>query len=323
MKQTNANIWWGPPKKFTTSLEERKISWLELFYDLVYVIAISKITHHLAAHPDFSGLLDYIYLFIMIFWGWLNGSMYHDLHGSPGIRTRFMTLWQMMIVAALIVTLSSESDKILFRSGIALMVMQIYITYLWWSVGIYDKEHRKLNVPYTICYLASFVLLFLTLFLKQPYIRIAFYASLLLNYLPPFLNTSRLRKKNIEISLSSSMTERLGLFTIIIFGEAVLGVINGTAALNNVNFQIWINFGLGILIVFALWWLFFSLIADREGRKGFLNGTFVELAYIPSLMSLGMIGAAFSGLFQSFEHPGDHRRMRDRRGGGDDGRHAD
>jgi len=61
--QTNkkSTVWWGPPKKFSTKSEERKISWLELFYDLVYVIAISKISHHLAAHFSFSGLLDYVY----------------------------------------------------------------------------------------------------------------------------------------------------------------------------------------------------------------------------------------------------------------------
>src|SRR5882757_6657392 len=115
MKFTNSNIWWGPPKKFATTFNERKISWLELFYDLVYVIAISKITHQLAYHPGFSGLLDYVYLFSMIFWGWLNGSMYHDLHSSPGIRTRLITLWQMMIVAALIVTLSGRPETIIYR----------------------------------------------------------------------------------------------------------------------------------------------------------------------------------------------------------------
>ena len=35
----SASAWWGPPKKFDPHFEERRISWLELFYDLVYVIA--------------------------------------------------------------------------------------------------------------------------------------------------------------------------------------------------------------------------------------------------------------------------------------------
>jgi low temperature requirement protein LtrA len=99
MDRQRINIWWGPPRKFTIQQSERKISWLELFYDLVYVIVIARITHILAAHTDWRGLNDFFYLFLMAFWGWANGSQYHELHGSPGIRTRFMTLWQMMAVA--------------------------------------------------------------------------------------------------------------------------------------------------------------------------------------------------------------------------------
>jgi low temperature requirement protein LtrA len=66
----------GPPKKFSASVAERRISWLELFYDLVYVIVISRVTHYLALHPGRAGLFDYAYLFAMIFWGWYNGSMH-------------------------------------------------------------------------------------------------------------------------------------------------------------------------------------------------------------------------------------------------------
>ena len=41
----SSSAWWGPPKKFDRDIKERRISWLELFYDLVYVIAIARITH--------------------------------------------------------------------------------------------------------------------------------------------------------------------------------------------------------------------------------------------------------------------------------------
>jgi len=305
LKSRYANLLWGPPKKFSSQFDERKISWLELFYDLVYVIAISKITHYLTQHPNFSGLLDYVYFFVMVYWGWLNGSLYHDIHGGPGLRTRFMTLWQIMVVAALIVTMNVQPESMRFNATIALMVMQLYITYLWWSVGIYDKAHRKLSRPYIICYLLSLALLFVTLYLDQSWLRIVFYSTLVLNFLPQLLVKGRLKKGGLQLDLTSSMTERLGLFTIIIFGEVILGVINGITVLEKLNAHVWFNFSLGILIVFALWWIFFALIADRESRKGFITGYLVELSYIPTLMALGMIGASFSRLFTVYENPND------------------
>jgi low temperature requirement protein LtrA len=297
MKNNNYNIWWGPPRKFSTKSDERKISWLELFYDLVYVIVISRITKHLADKPGIEGILNYVYLFAMIFWGWLNGSEYHDLHGSPGIRTRFMTLWQMMAVAALGVALDSPQDVFITRTTICFAFLQGFITYLWWSVGIYDKNHRKLSVPYVACYLASFVLLIISLFAPSSSLPIFFLSILVINFLPPFLNSRRLRSHNSDFSLSMSMVERLGLFTIIVFGENILGIINGTGSVAAPTSVTWSCFALGILIVFALWWIFFALVADRECRHGFLVGQLFAFMFIPTLSSLGIIGATCAVLF--------------------------
>ncbi|MEO8820879.1 MAG: low temperature requirement protein A [Ginsengibacter sp.] len=303
-KNLTTKSWWGAPKKFSTENIERKISWLELFYDLVYVIAISTITHYVAQQFSINALLDYFYLFVIIFWGWLNGSLYHDLHGTEGLRTKLMTLWQMVIVSALVITLHSDAAYLLFNATIVLLIMQMYITYLWWSVGLYDKAHRKLNKPYTIIYLISFVCLFATLFAKQPYIRILFYITLMLNCSPPFVTCWFLKRKTGALSLSSSMTERLGLFTTIVFGEVVLGVINGIIALNNQNITAYIQFVLAISIVFALWWLFFTIVSDKQCKNGLLNSSIFELLFIPTLIGLGMLGASFNDIFKHFSEPG-------------------
>ena len=296
MQNRHHSIWWGPPRKFSNRLQDRKISWLELFFDLVYAVVISKTTRGLAVNTTAQGITDYAYFIIIIFWGWYNGSQYHDLHGTTGIRTRLITLWQMMIVAGLAVTFNSPAALFEGRATVAIAVLQLYITYLWWSVGIYDKEHRKYNLPYTVCYLLAFVFIVLTLFIPQPYKRIFFWLTLLLNYTAPFIASGILKRNNAEFSLSASMIERLGLFTIIVFGEAILGVVNAMNLFNDFVLVEWICFGLGILIVFSLWWIFFSLIADREAKKGFTKGSLVAMVYILTLASLGVIGAAFPGL---------------------------
>jgi len=295
MDRQRANIWWGPPRKFAYHIEERKISWLELFYDLVYVIVISRATHLLAGHTDWHGLSKFIYLFLMIFWGWANGSQYHDLHGSPGIRTRFMTLWQMMAVAILAVAINSTPEEVYFnRTTIALIILQGYITYLWWSVGIYDKEHRRLSRPYIGCYVASFLLLIINLFTSGFLKSLIFWIIPILNFSPPFFRQFRRDIQFNQYNLSSNMTERLGLIVIIVFGENILGVINGLDDVASIRTFDWIVFGVGILIVFLLWWIYFSILADREVRKGFWNAQVFILGFIPVLASLGAAGATFA-----------------------------
>lgn len=290
------SLWWGPPKKFSLTRPERKISWLELFYDLVYAITISKTTTYLEHHITTQGILDYVYLFVMIFWGWYNGSLYYDLHGAPGVRTRLMTLWQMMSVAALAATMGNAPDALLHDATICIMVLQAYITYVWWSVGLYDKEHRRLNVPYTICYLSALALMAATLYVPQPYKRILFGITLVLNFMPPFLFLFTFGKRSNPFNISSSMVERLGLLTIIVFGEAILGVVNSLENSSEINLNTWLCFGMGILIVFVLWWIFFAITADRECKEGFLHGQIMSFIYIPTLASLGMIGTGFPAL---------------------------
>jgi len=300
--QKKPPAWWGAPKKFDPNFEERRISWLELFYDLVYVIAISRITHHLALHITFDGFLEYACLFILVFWGWLNGSLYHDIHGTNGLRTRLMTLWQVMIIAALSITIEQEGAKRYEYMTIVLMVMQLFITYLWWSVGFYDKEHRRYNLPYTILYLVSLALMGLNIYTSSEYLEFIVPLVILCNYMPSFISQVILRRSSLDLSLSGSMSERLGLFTIIVFGEVVLGVVNGFSKADIQLFSTWLNFALVLAVVFALWWIFFTLLSNRNAKKGFTNASLLQLLFIPALVSLGVIAACLTGLFDPKQH---------------------
>jgi low temperature requirement protein LtrA len=297
--KTISSTWWGAPRKFDPHFEKRRISWLELFYDLVYVIAISRITQHLATHLTVNGFFQYACLFFLIFWGWLNGSLYHDIHGNAGLRTRLMTLWQVMIVAALTVTIDQPTPTWYVNTTIVLMIMQFFITYAWWSIGFYDKSHRRYNKPYTILFLVSLGLMEVSLFTPQSWLKFIGVAVIICNYLPPFIAHRLLRQSSLDLSLSWSMVERLGLFTIIVFGEVVLGVVNGISKVNNLDISAWLNFAFAICIVFALWWIFFALMSGRNAKPGFVIATMVELLCVPTLMSLGLIAVRFSYLFDS------------------------
>jgi low temperature requirement protein LtrA len=294
----NYSAWWGPPKKFDPNFRERRISWLELFYDLVYVIAISRITHHLSLHISPGGFLEYACLFILIFWGWLNGSLYHDIHGNEGLRTMLMTLWQIMIVAALAITIDQSPGGSYTNTTVVFMLMQFFITYLWWSVGFYDRDHRKYNLPFTILFLVALGLMGLSLVVDSDWLKLIMPLILICNYTPPFITHRLLRRSSLDLSLSSSMSERLGLFTIIVFGEVVLGVVNGVSRIAAPSFSNWLNFALAISIVFALWWIFFTLTSNREAKKGFIRASILELLCLPTLMSLGLIAACYSWLFK-------------------------
>jgi low temperature requirement protein LtrA len=213
----------------------------------------------------------------------------------------------MLLVAILIVSFSSSPAKIFFRTTIATMCLQLYITYIWFSLNFYNKESRRGNIPYTVLYLISFCLMGFTLFFpigdtRPVFIRVVFYIALILNFIPPFISVKILKMRNLDLSLSSSMMERLGLITTIAFGEVVLAVVNGISDAGELNLATLSIFSLGIVISFVLWWIFFDLIGNRVAKKGFANATYIELSFVPTLMVLGMIAVSFHDIYFAYFH---------------------
>lgn len=297
MSTIHNKIWWRNTNERNVGITDRKISWLELFYDLVYVIAISRATHHLSAHLTFEGFLDYFYMVALIYWGWLNGSWHHDILGANDVRTIFLTIWQMVILSALIVTLGTGEEMNLFNVTIAILLMQLYISYLWWSEGIYDKTNKDVRLIYVGFYMLAFALIVSTLFIDPAYLRIVFYTALIINYIPPYFVTRRASHElRYEQRLSPSMTERLGLFTIILFGEVILGVINGATAFEKLTAYEWSVFVAAIFMVFSIWYIFFKLIGDKHVKKGYVNSNLYAFLFLPIAIALGFTGVSFENV---------------------------
>ena len=65
------------------------------------VVIISELTNAFSKNINFDGVVGFVFLFIIIWWAWLNGSSYHELHGQNDIRTRVFTFLQMFCVIAM------------------------------------------------------------------------------------------------------------------------------------------------------------------------------------------------------------------------------
>jgi low temperature requirement protein LtrA len=103
-RDMSGNNWWQPPRQFEEGQNERKISWLELFYDLVYVACIGQITSHIAAHMDGKNIGLCLLFFVFIYWSWINGTQYYELHGNDTVRTRWFVFLQMLAVGAVAIS---------------------------------------------------------------------------------------------------------------------------------------------------------------------------------------------------------------------------
>ena len=82
---------WQPPGRYEDRATDRRVTFLELFFDLVFVVVISQLAHRLAAHPSWSGVGWFVFLFYAVWSSWLNGTLYHDLHTTNDLSVRVFT----------------------------------------------------------------------------------------------------------------------------------------------------------------------------------------------------------------------------------------
>jgi low temperature requirement protein LtrA len=310
MDDTRKNLWWGPPKNFNDRQYERKVSWLELFYDLVYVAVISQLTSHLAAYPTWEETGYSFLLFSLVFWSWVNGSQYYDLHGNDGIRTRLFTFWQMLAVAAAAITIQDAFRGYQQGFAITFAIIQLIITYLWWSVGLYDPSHRVFNKYYTYNYIIAFILLIISVFTSHMMATILWMAVLLLNLTPPLTGARTivtvLKQRGQVFTASETIVERFGLFTIIVLAESILGTVSGIAEIKDKHPSAWMAFILGILIAFLLWSLYFDMTSEQETKNGYGYMQWFIFLHFPLLASLSVVGACIKVLITGIEaalHP--------------------
>src|SRR5262245_64774476 len=87
--------------------QERRSSWFELFFDLIFVLAVAQIAqsfnHELTPSAVLSGLLHYLGLFAPIWWAWVGYSFYADRFESDEVIFRLMMFAGMLAMAAVAV----------------------------------------------------------------------------------------------------------------------------------------------------------------------------------------------------------------------------
>jgi len=143
-------LWWQKPRPIEEIEDERSVSFLELFYDLSYVVIVAELIHALAKDVTLSGIAGFFFLFAITWWAWVNGSFYHEMHGNNDIRTRVFTFAQMFALAGMAVFIPTALTDGHTGFALSYALFSGIMTYLWWRTGYHDHNHRPMSYPYTL-----------------------------------------------------------------------------------------------------------------------------------------------------------------------------
>lgn len=306
----NIRLWWQPPRNITDRDLNRSVTFLELFYDLVYVVLIAQIAHSLSKNPTVEGVAGYVFLFVMVWWAWLNGSIYHESHGNNDVRTRVFTFAQMITVGAMAIFAHGALDDTSAEFALAFAAYQLILTYMWWRTGVYDPAHRPFSRPYVALYLLTTLLMIGSVFVPAPTRFVIWGIALLISLLLPILTLGYRPKNESEriqmasiLTVSPALVERFGLFTIIVLGEVIVGVVNGAAGHRDLDWEVGITALLGMLVAIGVWWIFFDSISHHKPRANSVMTRAWFYLHLIVGMGIAATGAAMLNVIESVGEP--------------------
>jgi low temperature requirement protein LtrA len=296
---------WKPPRAHGEVIEDRSVSFLELFYDLVYVVVIARAAHTLAEHVSWRGAADFAVVFGLIWIAWLNGTMYHDLHGRQDGRTRTFVFIQMALLALLAVFTSEATGADGAPFALTYAAFLVVLTWLWYSVRRQDsEEYSGITGPYLAGMIASITVVAMSAALSND-ARLVVWAIVVVGWVVGGIALQQLQIEGTDLGLTptDSLVERFGLFTIIVLGEVVVGVVEGISDGERTTLAI-VTGMIGLNIGFAFWWTYFDFVGDRRPRTDGGRLAHWIFGHLPTTMSIAAVGAAMVSLV---EHAADDR----------------
>lgn len=292
---------WQPPRLRTAENadEERRATWLELFYDLVFVAAIAQVSHYLEAHITLAGFFSYVLLFIPIWWSWVGATFYATRFDTDDLGHRLLTLLQMVAIAVLAVNVHDGLGESSVGFALSYVGVRAILILQYISAGYFVPAARGLVKWYATGFSIAALIWLGSIFVPIPWRFALWGAALIVDFGTP-LTAGKLVSKILPSF--SHVPERLGLFTIIVLGEAVISVVRGVSELEWGILSAVVAL-LGMVIAFSLWWIYFDSVdgsplqAMRVGNMG--KGLTWLYSHLPLAIGIAATGVAVQHIIVS------------------------
>jgi low temperature requirement protein LtrA len=284
---------------------EQRVTPLELFFDLVFVFALTQVTTVLSDDPTWTGVAHGLLILAALWWAWASYAWLTNTvdAGEGGVWLALVAAMAAMFVAALAVPEAFGDHGVVFGAAFAIVAV-IHLTLYALSVR---RDHDLLAAIGRIApsSLAGAALILAAGFVDGALRPALWLAALAVGYFGPLVIT--LTGWRVQ---PSHFVERHGLIVIIAIGESLVAIGLGARS-TALGLGVIVAAVLGLLVATSFWLAYFDfftiraeqLLADREGveRVALARDAFTYL-HLP--MVTGIVLFAFA-MKTTLAHVGD------------------
>jgi low temperature requirement protein LtrA len=239
--------------------EEKRVAPLELFFDLVFVFALTQVTALMSEKPTWSGLGEGMLVLSALWWAWAAYAWLTNYVAAEEDRERLLILAVMgaFLIAALAVPQAFGDDALVFAIA--------YAAARWLHIFIFAEANDDVDAGEAIRRLARTALpapliLIGAAFLDGTAQTLAWIVALSMDFAGPFVFGVR----GFRVS-PGHFAERFSLIVIIALGESIVAI--GTGLEGELDAGTISAALLGLLVAFALWWAYFDVVAIVAERR--------------------------------------------------------
>jgi low temperature requirement protein LtrA len=247
-----------------------RVTFVELFFDLVFVFAITQLSHLLLHHLTPVGTVETVLLLFSVWWVWIYTSWVTNWLDPDASSVRLL-LFALMIaglVMAAAIPKAFEERALWFAGAYAAMQVGRSVFMLWVLHGHNPSNFR--NFQRITIWLAASGMLWIAGALVDGGPRLGLWSAAVamevvspaIGFWTPGLGSSAATDWDIA---GGHLAERCGLFVIIALGESVL-LTGATFAALSWNVEALATFVVCIVGSIAMWWIYFNVGAERASR---------------------------------------------------------
>lgn len=251
------------PMQLRSAERGRKVTWLELFFDLVFVAAVSQVASPLHEHYTLEGLARLAPLFALIWWAWTGHSVFATRFDTDDGVQRGLTLLQMFAVA---IMAANAKDALDSRSSAGFAAAYSIVRFM--LVAQYARARslpvaRGLATRYLVGHGLAALLWLASAVIPVPARFAVWVVAFTIDLGTPWVAV----RHSVKVPPDAShLPERFGLFTLILLGESVVALMRGIESQENWPVEAAVSAFLGMALLFVLWWWYFDGAGAAEER---------------------------------------------------------
>jgi len=240
---------------------DQRVTALELFFDLVFVFAITQVTGFIYHDPSWTKLLEAVAILMVLWFAWSGYAWLGNTAGTDegAIRVVLLAAMGPLLVASLAVPHAFGKDALVF--GVAFFFVRALHLTAYAVLARDDPRLRIVVVRLAQTILPAAAALVLAGFLPEPVRAVCWCAALAIDYGGLILRGT----ENWQVE-PAHFAERHGLIVIIALGESIVALGVGASGLG-IHAGVVTGALLGIAVAAALWWAYFDVVATVAERK--------------------------------------------------------